>query len=88
MVKIKVLSSELTLSNTSGSTVNNATVVRVLHVGGGGSHHLLTITDSSNATIGTMTIAPDVPEYIEKKSSDKIFVDTGTDVLATHVAFR
>ena len=88
MIKIKLLSSEQTLSDTAGSTVNNATVVRVIHVGGGGSHHLLTITNSSNTTIGTMTIAPNIPEYIEKTSTDKIFVDSGTDVLATHVAFR
>lgn len=88
MYKIKVLSAQETLNDTTGSTVNNATVVRILHTGGGGTHHILTIKNSANTTLGTITIASDVPEYIEKQSSDILLIDSGTDVKATRVAFR
>lgn len=88
MYKIKILSSEIVLSDTVGNTVNSATVVRVLHTGGGGSHHLITVKDSSNNTIGSFTIPTGTPEYIEKSPTDLLFVDSGTDVLVSKVAFR
>ncbi len=88
MYKIKILSSEIVLSDTVGNTVNSATVVRVLHTGGVGSHHLITVKNSSNDTIGSFTIPTGTPEYIEKSPTDLLFVDSGTDVLVSKVAFR
>jgi hypothetical protein len=87
-MKIKVLSVEETLSTTVASSVSNATVVRLIHSGTNGTHHLVTIKNATGNTIGTVTLGADQPEYFEKSSTDTLLVDSGTDVMAVHVAFR
>jgi len=51
---VKVLSNEITLSSSSNTTVNNAVVVRLVHVGA--QEHLITIANGAGTNTGTFTL--------------------------------
>ena len=82
---IKVLSNEITLS-TANTTVNNAVVVRLVHIGS--QEHLITIADGIGSNIGTFTILNNSEIIIEKKITDTLQVDAGSDVKAVSIAYK
>jgi hypothetical protein len=82
---IKVLSNEITLS-TANTTVNNAVVVRLVHTGS--QEHLITIADGVSSNIGTFTMLNNSEIVIEKKITDTLQVDAGSDVKAVSIAYK
>ena len=85
LMLIKVLSNEITL-NASNTTVNNAVVVRLVHTGT--QEHVITIADGVGSNIGTFTILNNSEIIIEKRKTDTLQVDTGSDVKAVSIAYK
>ena len=83
---VKVLSDEITLSSSSNTTVNNAVVVRLVHVGS--QEHLITIADGAGTNTGTFTILNNSEIILEKDRTETLQVDTGTDVKAVAIAYK
>ena len=82
---IKVLSNEITLS-TANTTVNNAVVVRLVHTGS--QEHLITIADGVGSNIGTFTMLNNSEIIIEKKTTDTLQVNSGSDVKVVSIAYK
>ena len=83
---VKVLSNEITLSSTSNTTVNNAVVVRLVHVGS--QEHIVYIADDAGSNIGQFTILNNSEIILEKERTDTLRIDTGTDVKAVSIAYK
>ena len=83
---IRVLAEEQTLSSTSNTTVNNAVVVRLVHIGA--QEHIITIADDDGTNIGTITILNNSEMMLEKRTTDTLQVGTGSDVKAVSVAYK
>ena len=83
---IRVLEQEIILPSTSNTTVNNAVVVRLVHIGA--QEHLITIADSAGTNIGTITILNNSEMMLEKRTTDTLQVDAGSDVKAVSVAYK
>lgn len=77
---IKVLAAETTL--TSATNVDTATVVRVLNTS---TAALVTRKDSTGATIGSFTMAPNEVAYVEKDPTDTL--EGGAAFKAVKVAY-
>lgn len=82
---IKVLSNEITLS-AANTTVNNAVVVRLVHTGT--QEHVIIIADGVGSNIGTFTVLNNSEIFIEKKRTDTLQVDNGSDVKAVSIAYN
>lgn len=82
---LKIQTSEINLPTTP-NTISNSTVVRLLNVAA--ATHLITLTDSANTTIGTITIGGEQDLYITKEPQQKLKVDSGTDVKAVPIGYR
>ena len=83
---IRVLAQEQILSSTSNTTVNNAVVVRLVHIGA--QEHIITIADDAGTNIGTITILNNSEMMLEKRTTDTLQVDAGSDVKAVSVAYK
>ncbi len=83
---IKVLTNEIILNASSNTTVNNAVVVRLVHTGS--QEHLITIADGMGSNIGTFTMINNSEIVIEKKITDTLQVDAGSDVRAVSIAYK
>ncbi len=83
---IKVLSNEITLSDSSNTTVNTAVVVRLVHTGS--QEHIITIADGAGSNIGTFTMLNNSEVILEKDRTDTLQVDVGTDIKAVAIAYK
>ena len=83
---VKVLSNEITLSSTSNTTVNNAVVVRLVHVGS--QEHIVYIADGAGSNIGQFTMLNNSEIILEKERTDTLQIDTGTDIKAVSIAYK
>jgi hypothetical protein len=83
---IRVLSNQFPLSASSNTTVNNAVVVRLVHIGS--QEHLITIADDQGSNVGTITILNNSEIFLEKDRTQTLRIDNGTDVLAVSVAYK
>ena len=83
---IRILANEFPLSSSSNTTVNNAVVVRLVHTGT--QEHIVTIADGAGSTIGTITLLSNSELMLEKRRTDTLQVDTGTDVRVVSVAYK
>ena len=83
---IKVLADEFPLSASSNTTVNNAVVVRLVHIGS--QEHLITIADGVGSNIGTFTLLNNSELILEKERTDTLQVDSGTDVKVVSIAYK
>jgi hypothetical protein len=83
---IKVLANEFPLSASSNTTVNNAVVVRLVHIGA--QEHLITIADGVGSNIGTFTLLNNSELILEKERTDTLQVDSGTDVKVVSIAYK
>ena len=90
MPRLLIKGTEAAMATASGSasTFGNATVVRVVNTATN-ADHLVTVAESNSgiSTIGTFTILADTTELLEKKPTDVVFVNAGTDVLGAKVGF-
>lgn len=82
---LKLQSQEIALPTTA-NTISNATVVRLLNTGG--ASHLVTLADNAGTTVGSITIAAGQDLYITKETTQKLKVDSGTDVKAVPIGYR
>jgi len=89
MSRILVKGTQITVPNTVGaaSSFSEATVVRLANPSS--NDRLVTVAESNSgiSTIGTFTILADTTELLEKKPTDVVFVNAGTDVLGAKVGF-
>ena len=83
---IKILSDEFVLGAASNTTVNNAVVVRLVHVGS--QEHFITIADGAGSNIGSFTLLDNSELILEKRKTDTLQVDSGTDVKVVSVAYK
>ena len=83
---IKVLAQEEILSSTSNTTVNNAVVVRLVH--GGAQEHTITIADGAGTNIGTISMLNNSEMMLEKRTTDTLQIDSGSDIKAVSVAYK
>ena len=83
---IRVLAHEQTLSSTSNTTVNNAVVVRLVHIGA--QEEVITIADGAGTNIGTISMLNNSEMMLEKRTTDTLQVGTGSDVKAVSVAYK
>ena len=82
---IKVLAAETNLN--AATNVSNATVVRVYN--GHSAAVVITRKDSSDNTIGSLTVKNGETVLLEKEPTDKLITSAGTtSVKAVKVAFR
>ena len=92
---IKVLSTEINLSNTVPNTVNNATLVRLVNTSDSPNDVLITIKDTTGATTkGTFTLGHDGTGFaslnLVKLSTDTLTANTANNTVvtkATSIAF-
>jgi hypothetical protein len=83
---IRVLGNESILSSSSNTTVNNAVVVRCVHIGS--QEHKITIADGVGSNVGTITMLNNSEIILEKKRTETLQVDSGTDILVAPVAYK
>ena len=83
---IRVLGNESILSSSSNTTVNDAVVVRCVHIGS--QEHKITIADGVGSNVGTITMLNNSEMILEKKRTETLQVDSGTDILVTPVAYK
>jgi hypothetical protein len=83
---IRVLAQEQILSSTSNTTVNNAVVVRLVHVGA--QEHTVTIADDTGTNVGTITLLNNSEIILEKRITDTLQIDSGSDVRAVSIAYK
>jgi len=83
---IRTLGTEVVLSSSANTTVNNAVVVRLVHIGS--QEHVITIKDSTNANIANITILNNSEMIIEKDRDHALLVDAGTDIRAVSIAYK
>lgn len=65
---------------TTASDFSGAQLVRIYN--NNGSAVVITVSDSTNATVGTFTIAAGAVEYVRKKVTDKIAAATSCLMVA------
>jgi hypothetical protein len=83
---IRTLGTEVVLSSTANTTVNNAVVVRLVHIGS--QEHVITIQDSTSANIANITMLNNSEMIIEKDRDHALLVNAGTDVRAVSIAYK
>lgn len=83
---IRTLGTEVVLSSSANTTVNNAVVVRLVHTGT--QEHVITIKDSTNANIANITMLNNSELIIEKDRDHALLVDAGTDIRAVSIAYK
>ena len=89
MARIIAAGAEITIPNQVGSasSLERATVVRLVNKGN--TNRVVTIVegDTSNDLVGSFTILGDTSETLEKQPWQRVYVPAGTDVLGTKVGF-
>lgn len=83
---IKVLANEFPLNASSNTTVNNAVVVRLVHIGA--QEHIITIANGVGSNVGTITMLNNSEIFLEKKRTETLQIDAGSDVLSVSVAYK
>jgi hypothetical protein len=83
---IRTLGTEVVLSSSANTTVNNAVVVRLVHIGS--QEHVITIKDSTDANIANITMLNNSEMIIEKDRDHALLVDAGTDIRAVSIAYK
>ena len=78
---IKVLSTEISLSNSTANTVSNAKLVRIINLADSPNDVLITLKDSGGTTKGTFTLGHDATGC----STIELIKDS-TDTLITNIA--
>jgi hypothetical protein len=78
---IKVIASEITLSNTTPNTVNSAKLVRIVNLADSPNDVLVTLAYANGTTKGTFTLGHDATGY-----STLNLVKDPTDTLLTSIA--
>jgi hypothetical protein len=81
-IVLKLTAQEVTV--TAANTVNNSVLFRVYTPSGGDA--LITIKDSSNNVIGSMTQPAGFVEIMEKRATDT--VEANTAIKCTPVAYK
>lgn len=83
---IKVLGTEEVLSPSQNTTVNNAVVVRLVHVGS--QEHVVTVQDENGTNIANVTILNNSEVILEKDREHALLVDSGTDIKVVAIAYK
>ena len=83
---IKVLGTEQVLSPSQNTTVNNAVVVRLVHVGS--QEHVVTVQDENGTNIANVTILNNSEVILEKDREHALLVDSGSDIKVVAIAYK
>ena len=89
MSRIIASGAEIIIPNQVGSasSLERATVVRLVNKGN--TNRVVTVVegDTSNDVVGSFTILGDTSEMLEKQPWQRVYVPAGTDVLGAKVGF-
>ncbi len=89
MSRIIAAGAQITIPNQVGSasSLERATVVRLVNTGG--TNRVVTVVegDSSNDVVGSFTVLGNTSELLEKQPWQRVYVAAGTDVLGAKVGF-
>jgi hypothetical protein len=84
---IKVLSTEISLSNSTPNTVSNAKLVRIVNLSDSPNDVLVTIKDSGGTTKGTFTLGHDATGCssieLTKESTDTLITNSANATVVT-----
>jgi len=83
---IKVLGTEEVLSPSQNTTVNNAVVVRLVHVGS--QEHVVIVQDENGTNIANVTILNNSEVILEKDREHALLVDSGSDIKVVAIAYK
>ena len=83
---IKVLGTEEVLSPSQNTTVNNAVVVRLVHVGS--QEHVVTVQDENGTNIANVTILNNSEVILEKDREHALLVVSGSDIKVVAIAYK
>jgi hypothetical protein len=86
-MRLKILSTEVTLSASANTTVNNAGLVRLVN-NNTTTSYVITIADGAGTNTGNVTILPTTEMILEKERTETIQVNAGTDVKAVVIAYN
>jgi len=86
MSSYRPITTEIAAPTTSGTatTVSGADIVRVVDTSG--NHHVLTLLNANDETIGTMTLAKGEVFLLKKREDDKVFA-SNANVRLTRVTY-
>jgi hypothetical protein len=83
---IKILGTEQVLSPSQNTTVNNAVVVRLVHVGS--QEHVVIVQDENGTNIANVTILNNSEIILEKDRNHALLVNSGSDVKVVAIAYK
>ncbi len=87
-MRIKLIGSAVTLSGTPNVISANAVDVLVVHDAGGNAIRTVTLYENDGTTVvGSFYSNPGTQLVIHKKATQKLAVDTGSDVRCTPVGY-
>ena len=86
MASYRPITQEIAAPTTNGTatTVSGADIVRVTDTSG--NHHVLTVLDSNDNIIGSMTLGKGEVFILKKRESDKIFA-SNSNVRLTRITY-
>lgn len=87
-MRVKLLGAKVALSSTPNIISSTAVDVLVIHDAGGNTARTVTLYENDGTTVvGSYFSNPGTQIVIHKKATQKLAVDTGTDVHATPVGY-
>ena len=87
--RLLIKGTQIVVPNSVGAATNfsNATCVRLVNNGSSGRTVTVAEDTSGSTTIGTFSLLAGQTEYLEKNTTDVVFVGGGTDVQGAKVGF-
>ena len=87
-MRVKILGESVTLTTTPNVVGSTAVNVMITHDAGGNTGRTITLYENDGTTVvGSYFSNPGSVLVVNKKSDQKLKVDTGTDVKATPVGY-
>jgi len=86
MASYRPITTEIAAPTTAGAAVTVSGADRVRVVNTGTSSYLLTVLDSSDNTIGSMTLTAGEKVFINKRDSDKLYA-ANSNVRFTRITY-
>ena len=89
MNRVLIKNQEIDIPNTTGaaSSITSASAVRLVNVSDTNIRTVTVVAAPSGSVVGSFSILPRTVEYLEKKNSEYIHVDGGSDIKGAKVGF-
>ncbi len=89
MNRVLIKNQEIDIPNTTvaASSITSASAVRLVNVSDTNIRTVTVVAAPSGTVVGSFSILPRTVEYLEKKNSEYIHVDAGSDIKGAKVGF-